>query len=72
MTTAGLQSCATPLEQPNETANDDQDCDWLHRNDTYQMQEIGGRMRRVNITRATPHGHQSRENTRCSLSICAK
>jgi hypothetical protein len=33
----GVQICASPFEQPNETTNADEDCDWLHRNDTYQM-----------------------------------
>ncbi|KAM0874177.1 hypothetical protein ACQ4PT_037644 [Festuca glaucescens] len=51
ITTAGLQSFAPPIEQPIA----DEDCDWLHRNDTYQMQKIGGRMRPVNIPNAKPY-----------------
>lgn len=30
----------------------DEDCDWLHTNDMYQMQKIGGRMRPENILTA--------------------
>jgi hypothetical protein len=56
----GVQICASPLEQPNESTNADEDCDWLHRNDTYQMKEIRGRLRPVNIPlnipSATPFG----------------
>lgn len=51
----GVHTCAYPFEQPTETTSADDDCDWLHRNDTYKMQEIGGRMRPVNIHSAAPH-----------------
>lgn len=35
--------------------NADEDCDWLHRNNMYQMHEIGGQMRPVNIPNAIPY-----------------
>jgi hypothetical protein len=45
----GLHTCAPLFEQSTETTTADNDCDWLRRNDSYKMQQIGGRMRPVNI-----------------------
>uniref|UniRef100_A0ACD6A2F0 Uncharacterized protein n=1 Tax=Avena sativa TaxID=4498 RepID=A0ACD6A2F0_AVESA len=42
--------------QPNETTCADEESDWLHRNDRFQMQYIGGRMRPVNLPIPTSHG----------------
>lgn len=68
MTTIGLQSHASPLQRPNESdlpgcssrvnepMNVDEDSDWLHKNNMYQMHEIGGRMRPVNLPSATSDG----------------
>ncbi|XP_044424551.1 uncharacterized protein [Triticum aestivum] len=35
--------------EQTQSSTADEDCDWLHKNDTYQMQNIGGRMTPVNI-----------------------
>ena len=49
ISTVALLSRASPFEQPNETTNADEDCNWLHRKDICHMEEIGGRIRSVNV-----------------------
>jgi len=43
-------------KQPNETTTEEDESDWLHKNDRFQMQCMGGRMRPVNISRTASHG----------------
>jgi hypothetical protein len=63
---AGLSNLPTSspaiggIPHDNDTnATDEDDSNWLHRNNAYRMQQIGGRMRAV----ATPHGHVPQANS---------
>jgi hypothetical protein len=42
--------------QPNVATNADENCDWLHRDDANQIQEIKGIIRPLSIPSDTPHG----------------
>jgi hypothetical protein len=63
---AGLSNLPTSspaiggIPHDNHTnATEEDDSNWLHRNNAYRMQQIGGRMRAV----PTPHGHVPQANS---------